>query len=193
MENNQVKKEKSILKRWRFWCIVVIVIIGITAASGCEDEPKKIGETKSTSSSSSSSVSTNSSKTKTFKVGDIIKLKNYKVTVNKVYIINPTDILTPNDGNEFLGVDCTIENTSNEQQSLSSIMMFKVVDKDGRSCEYSLSGVSAANAGQLDGDIGVGRKITGVYAVEVKKGITGLQLEFDGSLIGDQQIIVQLN
>ncbi len=37
-------------------------------------------------------------------------------------------------------------------------MMFKVVDKDGRQCEYSITGLSAAKAGQMDGTLGAGRK-----------------------------------
>ena len=46
--------------------------------------------------------------------------------------------------------------------------------------------------GQLDGTIGAGRKISGEYVVEVPTGATGLELQFDSSLIGNQ-IIVTLN
>ena len=47
--------------------------------------------------------------------------------------------------------------------------------------------------GQLDGTVGSGRKITGEYCVQVPQGQTGLELEFNSSLINNQQIIVSLN
>ena len=69
------------------------------------------------------------------------------------------------------------------------MIMFKVVDQDGRAMNQSI--VDDAN-GQLDGTIGAGRKISGEYVVEVPTGATGLELQFDSSLIGNQ-IIVTLN
>lgn len=131
--------------------------------------------------------------TKTFKVGDVVQLKDFKVTVNKVYNVKGDEFTKPKDGNEFIAVDCTVENISDKEQTISSIMMFKVVDKDGRACEYSATGQVAAKAGQMDGTVGVGRKLTGVYVVEVPKGQTGLELEFNSSLFTGGQVIVKLN
>jgi len=167
--------------------IVVIIIIG-GIGSSLGDKPTKVGETKT-----GTTVAAAPAKSTSFKVGDIVKLNDYKVTTNKVYVVPATDSFAPAAGNDFLAIDCTIENTSKESQAISSIMMFKVVDKDGRSCDYSMTGLSAAKAGQLDGEIGAGRKMTGVYVVEVKKGTTGLELEFDGSLFSSGQIVVKLN
>lgn len=45
----------------------------------------------------------------------------------------------------------------------------------------------------MDGEVGPGRKITGVYVVEVPKGTNGLELEFNGSLLLGEQVIVKLN
>lgn len=132
-------------------------------------------------------------KTKKFKVGDIVKLTNLQVKVNKVYTVKAEELAKPADGNEYFAIDCTIENISSAEQSVSSIMMFKVVDKEGRAQEMSVMGTVAAKAGQLDGAIAAGRKMTGVYVVEVPKGTTGLELEFDASLISSGQMIVQLN
>lgn len=185
------KKKKSLLKRWWFWVSVIIVIVGIAGYNGSKDEPKKVGETKPAASSASSSTST--PKAKIFKVGDIVELKDLKVTVNKVYEVVGDQYTKPKNGNEFLAIDCTVENISKENQTVSSIMMFKVVDKDGRACEYSITGVTAAKAGQLDGDVGAGRKLTGVYVVEVPKAQKGLELEFNNSFLAGSQIIVQLN
>ena len=161
-------------KKKRKGCIVVIiaiiVIVGAVATSGGKE-----GKTKKVSNSTSAAES----KQKVFNVGDTIELKNLKVTINNVYKVESTNEFSkPKEGNQFLAVDCTLENISDKDQAVSSMMMFKVVDGDGRKCKYSL---------------GVGRKLSGVYVVEVEEGKTGLELEFDSSFISGQKIVVKLN
>lgn len=171
--------------------IGIIIIIGVIGSKmGSSDKPKLASDAGSTTTTTDSK----SNQPQTFKVGDTVELKNLKITVNKVYDVESTNqFAQPQDGNKFVATDITIENTSNQQQAVSSMMMFKVVDKDGRACEYSLIGQTAANAGQLDGTIESGRKLTGVYVVEVPKDKTGLELEFDSSIILGNKVIVTLN
>lgn len=185
---NKPKKKKSIFKRWWFWVIVIIVIAGIVGANS--NSPKKVGEKAAPTTTTSSKPADTESKTKIFKVGDIIQLKEYKVTVNKIRADNGGDMMKPADGNEYFYVDCTIENISKEQQTVSSMMMFKVEDSDGRSYEQA---IPEHQNGQLDGDVSAGQKITGEYVVEVPKKKTGLRLVFDSSVLTGGQIIVQLN
>ncbi|KGO14649.1 hypothetical protein NZ45_06410 [Clostridium botulinum] len=192
MKNKKVKK--PFYKKWWFWILILIVGIGIGAGAGTIiDEPQKVGQTSAKVQDKSTETSTETNKSKIFKIGDVVKLKDFKVTVNKVYKVKGDEFNQPQSGNEFIAVDCSVENISNEQQPVSSVMMFKVVDKDGRECEESIEGLTAAKAGQMDGEIGPGRKITGVYVVEVPKGTTGLELEFNGSLLLGGQVIVKLN
>lgn len=171
--------------------LVILVLLGaIGSALGGDKQPAKVGENNSTTPASAEKKSEGP---KTFNVGDVVQLKDLKITVTKIYTVKGDEFSKPKDGNEFLAIDCTVENTSDKEQAISSIMMFKVVDKDGRACEYSLLGQTAAKAGQMDGTIGVGRKMSGVYVVEVPKGQTGLELEFDGSLFTGGQVVVKLN
>ncbi|NFQ67873.1 DUF4352 domain-containing protein [Clostridium sporogenes] len=192
MKNKKVKK--PFYKKWWFWILIFVVGIGIGAGAGAiKDGPQKVGQTTAKVQDKNTETNTDTNKTKVFKVGDIVKLKDFKVTVNKVYKVKGDEFTQPQSGNEFIAVDCSVENISNEQQAVSSIAMFKVVDKDGRQCEYSMEGLTAAKAGQMDGEIAPGRKLTGAYVVEVPKGTTGLELEFDGSLLLGRQVIVKLN
>jgi len=126
------------------FCILLLVL------AGC-DSQSAVTESTNISSKPATSSESKKNETKTFKVGYTVQLKDYKITVNKVYNVPGTDMGKPKDGNEFIAVDCTVENISKEEKALSSIIMFKVVDKDGRACEYPLMGQTAANAGQLDG------------------------------------------
>ena len=188
----QAKKKKSIFKRWWFWLIVIIVIIIGAANAGGNDTPKKVGTNQPASSSSESKedkVETNAPKI--FKIGDVIQLKDFKVTVNGIRTAtqDKDGIIKAESGNEFLLVDCTIENISKENQSVSSMLMFKVVDKDGRNYQQE---IFTDAKGQLDGDIAPTRKITGEYVVQVPKDKKGLELEFDSSLFLGGQVIVEL-
>ncbi|EJP6471726.1 DUF4352 domain-containing protein [Clostridium sp. L74] len=182
------KIKKPFYKKIWFWAIVVIVVIGGIATGG-KDDPKKVGQTNAKVEEKKEETE----KTKTFKVGDVVELKDLKVTVNKVYNVAGDEFNKPKDGNEYIAADITLENTGKEEKAVSSIMMFKIVDKDGRQCEYSITGLAAAKAGQMDGTLGAGRKMTGAYVVEVPKGTTGLELEFDSSLLLGGQVIVKLN
>lgn len=192
------KNKPPFYKRWWFILIVLIVIIGAIASGG--SKPEKVDSTAAdTSANADTNTKANtddsskkSNAPETFKVGDTVQLKDFKVTVNGVRTADSGSggLLKPNDGNEFFFVDCTIENISDSDKTVSSMLMFKVVDKDGRSYDQSISGDSN---GQLDGTVGPTRKISGEYCVEAPKGKTGLELEFDSSFIGTQQVIVELN
>ena len=174
--------------------ILALIVVGVLAFSfvGCEEseiQPKKVGETTTTVTEKSKDEK---KETKIFKVGDVVQLKDLKVTVNKLYAVEGNEFSKPADGNEFLAIDCTIENISKESQVISSVMMFKVVDEAGRQCEYSFEGQTAAKAGQMDGEVAPGRKMTGVYVVEVPKDKKGLELEFDSTFLLGEQMIVKL-
>lgn len=182
------KQRKPIYKKWWFWLIAVVIVGSIGSNIG-KDEPKKVGTSAPVEEKKEDAKK---NEPKIFKVGDAVQLKDFKITVNKVYTVAGDEFSKPQEGNEFLAVDCTVENTSDKEQAVSSMMMFKVVDKDGRACEYSLLGQTAAKAGQLDGTIGAGRKLTGVYVVEVPKGKKGLELVFEGALLTKGQVIVEL-
>lgn len=187
MSKKVKNKKKPFYKKWWFWVIAVMFIGGVVGLN--QDDPKKVGQT----SAKVEEKKEEGTKSKTFNVGDIVELKDLKVTVNKVYTVNGDEFNKPNDGNEYVAVDITLENTGKEETAVSSVMMFKVVDKDGRECEYSITGLAAAKAGQMDGTLGAGRKMTGAYVVEVPKGTKGLELEFDSSLLSGGQVVVKLN
>lgn len=175
------KNSKPFYKKIWFWVLVVIIIAAI-AGSG-SNKPKLVSEDKPIVTKEEKS-----NKTEVFNIGDTIELDKFKITVNEVKTTNGSDFIKPQEGNEFLYVDATVENISDKEQTVSSVLMFKVVDKDGRAMKQTI--VENAN-GQLDGTIGPGRKMTGEYVVEVPKDATGLELQFDSSL-GGNQVVVKL-
>lgn len=175
------KNSKPFYKKIWFWVLVVIIIAAIGGSGS--NKPKLVSEDKPIVTKEEKS-----SKTEVFNIGDTIELDKFKITVNEVKTTNGSEFIKPQEGNEFLYVDATIENISDKEQTVSSVLMFKVVDKDGRAMKQTI--VENAN-GQLDGTIGPGRKMTGEYVVEVPKDATGLELQFDSSL-GGNQVVVKL-
>lgn len=189
-----VKVKKSILKRlWFGVSIVAVISLGGGVLTSCSTSKESATSTSTSQTANKEADKTSENQAKTFKVGETVELKDFKVTVNKVYNVKGDDFSKPKEGNEFIAVDCTLENISKKSQAVSSMLMFKVVDSEGRAAEYSLLGLTAAKAGQLDGEISPGRKLTGAYVVEVPKGTKGLELEFDSSFLASGQVIVKLN
>lgn len=169
--------------------LIVLIILGAIGGAAGSNSPKKVGENKSATTSTQKSES--KPKTQTFKIGDVVQLKDYKVTVNKVRTGNGAEGMEPEQGKQYFYVDCTIENTSDKEKDISSVLMFKVQDSDGRSCDQSIPG---DQNGQLDGKVSPGQKLSGEYVVKIPQGKTGLRLVFDSSVLStDGQVIVNLN
>ena len=82
---------------------------------------------------------------------------------------------TPESDNVFIGVNFTIENISDEEQSVSSLLLFESYADDVK-CEYSFNASCAVSEGQLDGSIAPGKKLVGWYAVEASEKWSKLEL-----------------
>lgn len=194
------KHKKVFYKRGWFFVLIGIIFMGIISSSN-SSKPEKVNsiqkeESKSVETQASSSIENqvnnneNEKNIDVFKVGDTVKIDNFNVRVNKVSTSNGGEFIKPKKGNEYLKIDITLENISNESQAVSSILMFKVVDKDGRAYNQA---IIENQKGQLDGELGKGRKMTGEYVVEVPKGTKNLELEFDSSVISKGQVVIKLN
>ena len=161
-------------------CLLFMVFIIIISGVSCSSINKsaKSGEAKEDSSP------------KIYNIGDEIKVDGYKVVVNGVRTAtsDSSGLLKASEGNEYFLVNVTLENTSDKDKHVSSIMMFKVVDQNGKSYDQS---IFTDAEGQLDGTIAPTRKMTGEYCVEVPQGTTGLELEFED--LGSKPVIVKLN
>ncbi len=128
-------------------------------------------------------------KTEIFEIGDTIKMGNLQFKVNSVRTSEGGEFFKPDEGNLYLYVDITIENISNEEETISSILMFKIVDKDGRSYDMAIFGDTE---GSVDGSLGAGRKMTGELSYEVSKNINEFELEINPELFGTGITIVRI-
>ncbi|MBR2615132.1 MAG: DUF4352 domain-containing protein [Clostridia bacterium] len=95
------------------------------------------------------------------------------------------DYFKPEEGNVFVGIHFTIENTSDEEQSVSSLLMFDGYVDDVK-CDYSFNAACAFDDGTLDGDVAPGKKLVGWYAVEVPADWSTIELEVQDKYLSKQ-------
>jgi len=124
-----------------------------------------------------------------FKIGERVKMGELAITVNGVRESQGTEFETPKEGHKFVIVDATIENLSEESVGISSLLMFKMADADGYNYGPALF---TEVRGQLDGELGPGRKMRGEVAFEVPKDAKGLEFIFEPNFLGFGQAIFKL-
>lgn len=160
------------MKRLFILLMGVVLVVSLVA---CDlDQPTK-EENQSKPVQESSAL-----KEDTFSLNETAVFSNLKFTANEIKESNGDDFFTPDDGNVFVAVNFTIENISDEEQNISSILLFDAYVDDVK-CEYSVNANCAFDSGTLDGSIAPGKKMTGWYALEVSKDWSNLEMHVSAS------------
>ena len=162
-------------------CILLCLCLlcGLTACT-VEDKPSKETETNA----ESEATKATEKKEETFELNETAVFNNLKVTATEVKESEGTEYFKPADGNIFVGVKFTIENTSEETQNLSSLLCFTAYADDVK-CDYSFSAACVFTDGSLDGDIAAGKKMIGWYSVELPADWKNLQVDFIPDLLSN--------
>jgi len=130
--------------------------------------------------------------TQHFGIGKVVKVgSTWEVTVNSVKTSGGDDFTKPASGNTFLIVNVTVHNISNTEQSISSLLNFKVKDDTGTEGKTALltTGVSPAP----DGKIAAGDKSKGDLVNEVSASQKKFTLAFEADIVGSGQTIWDLS
>ena len=114
-------------------------------------------------------------------------LSKLKITATELKESQGESIFKPDSGKVFVGVKFTIENTSNEEQNISSLLQFTAYVDDVKT-GYSFNAVSAFPDGTLDGTIAAGKKLVGWYAVEVPENWQTLEISFQEDLFSSTAV-----
>ena len=103
-----------------------------------------------------------------FGLNDAAVFENLKFTAIELKESKGTTYFTPEAGNTFVGFKFEIQNMSDEEQTVSSLLLFEGYVDDVK-CDYSLNAACVFDEGTLDGSIAPGKKLVGWYALEVPK------------------------
>lgn len=168
-------------KKWPLILVIVIVVLAIIGVSTSQGENSDSSSKSSSSSSENSSSSSenggdsseNSSSLenseKQFGVGDTAEAGGVKITFASLKESTGSEYLKPEDGNVYLQCEFEIENGSNQDLTISSIMCFEAY-VDGYSINQSIGGLmdeDGQKLDQLDGSVAAGKKMRGTIAYEV--------------------------
>lgn len=142
MPKNQKSKKPFYKMPW-FWIAIAIVVIGIGAViASKQNEPTKVGESSSSSQSGG----------KDFKVGDEIAAEGMTYVIKSVERNYSTgnSYITPSDGKEYVKLNISITNNSNDKKSYNSLY-WKVEDQNGDLSTYAMMAQAsdALNSGEL--------------------------------------------
>ena len=165
------------------------ILIAIIASASGGNDSTKVGENDG----GNPTQKQEESKDAVYKVGDQIKLDNAIITVNKVEYSQGGQYTKPTEGNEWVNLNVTIENTSSSQQYVTTLGQMFVRDSESNSYQIAVTNKALENPELgLDGAIIAKSKKTGWVGFEIKKGSTGLQFQYNASMWGSKNILVDL-
>lgn len=154
---------KPIYKRVWFWIIIIVIIVAVATNKG--------GKSQQTN-------STPEEKTITA-VGQTLTTQYFKVTVESIEKPTGSAYNKPSEGKEFVQVNLDIENISNEDYNISSILMFNAYC-DGYSINQSISAaIAKGESHTMDGALAAGKKIKGALSYELPKDWKELEIDAD--------------
>lgn len=180
------KQKKSIFKKWWFWILLVLIILFILGSGS--NQSQKVGDTSSNNNQQQSDNSESQ-----YKIGDQVKLGDSIVTVNEIEFSAGGQFTKPQEGNEWIDLNITIENTGSTQQYVTTLGQMFLIDGEGNSYQVAVTGKTISNPSLgLDGAIIAKTKRTGWVGFEIKKGVTGLVFQYNGSMFGGGNIVVGL-
>ena len=153
--------------------IVIFILIGVIATIfGGSDKPTLVEQ----NGSSSGSNHGNNSQT-IYNVGDTVSLNDVNVTLVNVSENSGGNYMTPSSGKVFVVCEFEIENNSEKDIAVSSMMSFEAYIDD-YSTAMNLSAMLSTDNTQLDGTIGPGKKMNGVIGYEAPSDWTSIEISF---------------
>ena len=123
-----------------------------------------------------------------FGVGEPVELDNVVVTLDSVTENSGGNYMTPTDGKVFVVCEFTIDNQSEQDIAVSSMLSFNTYIDDYAS-PLNLSSMLSTNQTQLDGTIAAGKKMNGVVGYEADPDWQNIEIRFTADFWSDQEFI----
>lgn len=159
--------------------LLILVVMLVVSVSGCVtlnntgEEPTMVG-----SNTNAQATQAPTQTPKQFKVGEIASLKDILVTFVGATESKGSEYNKPAEGNVFLICEFDIENKSDKEITVSSMLSFEAY-VDDYSTDLSISGlIEKGNKQQLDGSIAAGKKMNGIIAYEVPSSYKEIEIKF---------------
>ncbi len=167
--------------------VLFLILIVVAAVGGGGTQPKKVGE-----------VSKDGQEAPTpqteYKVGDKVQLGKAIVMINSVEYSQGGTYHKPSEGNEWVNLNITIENTDSSDQYVTTLGQMFIRDGEENSYQVAVTDKTIENPTfGLDGTIIASSKRTGWVGFEINKGAAGLKFVYKGSMWGGGTITIDLD
>ena len=146
--------------------IMLLVACGESTIESVESEPKEETETNGgmeEPENQQEEAKSDASQTETFALGDTVKFDDLQITLTNARVIN--DELFEPENAKFLAVELEIDNTGEEPATISTMLNMSLLTSDG----YQQNQAIVDTKGNLDAEIGAGRKLKGEVAFDVEE------------------------
>lgn len=189
--NNEVlkKPKKPFYKKWWFIVIVVIVVIAAFGGGG-EDTPKIADNEASEHQDEAKEVNAEPAEPvqEFFKLGDIVQTKKVNATITNIEKSNGSQFNSPAEGNEFVLLNIEIENISNSEINVSSMLSFDAYVDDVALNESLSAQIAKEGTNTVDGTLASGKKLKGTLAYEIPTGWVQIEIHFTPDVWDDTAI-----
>ena len=156
---------------------VVVILVG-ACSGGSSGDVKPVEQAANKAETAAVTTAPTVAPQNSFGVGESAELKDIVVTLVDVQESDGSQFNRPADGNVFVLCEFEIENNSQNEIAVSSLMSFTAYCDD-YSCNISLSAtIENENKSQLDGQVAAGKKMNGVIGYEVPADWEELEIRF---------------
>lgn len=114
-------------------------------------------------------------------IGDTFIIGDVSYTLNKTSVSKGGSLFGPAEGNQYVVAEVTMTNNGSESTTISSLLMFSLVDEEGRNCDFAITETS----GTVDGDIGPNETVTGEVTFEAAKDQVNFELHISDLMEND--------
>lgn len=159
-----------------------LVFTMVILYSSCEiDDTNNVSkEVNNSSADSGESSDSSNNEDQYFKLNETAVFPDLKITATEIKASEGDSLNTPDEGCYYVGVNFTIENISDEDQTISTLLLFTAYVDDIKTDE-DIFAPSAFGSSNLGGTFSPGKKMQGYFAVEVKEGSKVLEIEVKDS------------
>lgn len=127
-----------------------------------------------------------------FNVGDIVSIGDSVLVVLGWEDVPGDDFSKPDEGKKFIAVDLLIVNQSDAPASISTLLQMSLKDETAQKYQVDLLASTAAQGGNIDGELSPGERIRGKIGFQVPANAQGLQFVFDANIFGAGKATVNL-
>lgn len=176
------------------------LLVASTLLAGCSSSGDKSSnesntppiESETQKEASSKESSKSNSKTQVYGVGETIEVDGLKITVNSSQDTDEVDQFNDSsdldEGNTYNILDITVENDTDKDVTISSLMSFEIKDENGRKGSYVMS---IRDNGKMDGTVLPGDKLSGELVYQVPRN-GELNLYFTTSGFGGKTVKIKV-